>query len=191
MDRERGSALISVVLVVFVLTMVGIAGVLYMTMEDRLSGNDKLQQTCLYAAELGLAQAEAQTKSVAGNSSQINTLLTSATATLTPPGGGYMGVPLGTSFTDQPVSLPAGSPGALTWTAYVRNNGDDLSGSSATVDKDERINVIVVATLAIQGGRSVTRILEEQIFAGGAGGGEDLMKGLNIHGTGGFGIKGN
>ena len=41
MNSERGSALIIVVLVVFVLTMVGIASVMFMTMEDRLSGNDK------------------------------------------------------------------------------------------------------------------------------------------------------
>jgi hypothetical protein len=191
MDRERGSALISVILVVFVLTMVGIAGVLYMTMEDRLSGNDKLQQTCLYAAELGLAEAEVKTKAAAGNSGEINALLTAATPYLTPPGGGYMGVPLGAGFTDEPVTLPAGAPGDLTWTAYVRNNGDDLTGSSATVDRDEIINVIVVATLAMPGGRNVTRILEESIDAGSAGGGQDLMKGLNIGGTGGFGITGN
>ena len=58
MRHEKGSALITIVLVVFVLTMVGIAGVLYMTVEDRISGNDQILKGALYAAENGLRRGE-------------------------------------------------------------------------------------------------------------------------------------
>ena len=191
-NQERGSALISVVLVVFVLTMVGIAGVLYMTMEDKLSSNEKLQQAGLYAAEAGLRAAEQQVKAIATDSTSINGLLalTTSPPPLTAPGGGYNAVTLGTSFYDQAITLPTGAPGETTWSAYVRNNIDDIAGSDATHDQDQKINIVVVGTVSAPSGRTVTKVLEEQMFVGGAGGGERLMKGGNIGGTGAAGIGG-
>ena len=58
MKKEMGSALITVILVILVLTMVGIAGMLFMTVEDMISQNDLLQKEAFYAAESGLRIAE-------------------------------------------------------------------------------------------------------------------------------------
>lgn len=191
MRQERGSALISVILVVFVLTMVGIAGVLYMTMEDKLSGNERLQQASLYAAEAGLRQAEQQVKATCTDSTAINTFLQDTSQpTLVPPGSGYTAVCLGTSFYSQAITLPTGAPGTVTWSAYLRNNMDDIAGSSATTDQDQKINIIAVGMISGLSGNLVTKILEEQMFVGGAGGGERLMKGGNLGGTGAAGIGG-
>jgi hypothetical protein len=58
MKKESGSALITVILVVLVLTMVGIAGMLFMTIEDLISQNDLLQKEAFYAAESGMRIGE-------------------------------------------------------------------------------------------------------------------------------------
>jgi hypothetical protein len=196
MRREKGSALITVVLVVFVLTMVGIAGVLYMTMEDRLSGNEKLQQVALYAAEDGLRVAETVVATEAANSStSLNILLnpSSTIPNLTPPGGGYAAVPLvvgTTTFHEIAVAMPTGAPGQANYSIFVRNNTDDttLLSDRPTRDEDQRINIISMARVTDPSGRGITKILEEQMFLGGMGGGERLMKGGNMGGTGAAGI---
>jgi len=188
MRAERGSALITVILVVFVLTMVGIAGVLYMTMEDKLSGNDKLTQTALYAAEMGLRVGETQVRSAMSLPAGADGLLTGSTVSYDPPGGGYTAVSLGTLYYQQPVALPTGVPGTVTYSLYVRNNGEDPAPASATHDNDLKINLIAVGTVSGPSGRSITKVLEEQMFIGGAGGGERLMKGGNIGGTGAAGM---
>jgi len=191
MNAEKGSALITIVLVVFVLTMVGIAGVLYMTMEDRLSGNDKLQQAALYAAETGLRTGETAIKDVgSGGSESLTTLLSATGSTLSPPGGGYTAVSLGTGYYEVPITLPSGAPGGANYSLYVRNNQDDPSPGSATHDTDQKINIIAVGTVSDLSGRGISKILEEQMFIGGAGGGERLMKAGNIGGTGAAGIGG-
>ena len=58
MRNQKGSALITVVLVVFVLTMVGIAALFFMSTEDRISGTDRLQKAAFYAAETGMRWGE-------------------------------------------------------------------------------------------------------------------------------------
>jgi len=194
MDSEKGSALITVVLVVFVLTMVGIAGALYMTMEDRLSGNDKLQQTALYAAEDGLRVAEAALlNSAANSSSALNGLLcATCTGRWNPPGGGYSATPFvvnGTAYTNIPVTMPSGATASATYSIFIRNNLDDPAPATVTVDTDQKINLISVATVSDPTGRGITKVLEEQMFMGGAGGGQRLMKGNNMGGTAGAGIK--
>ena len=195
MNREKGSALITIILVVFVLTMVGIAGVLFMTMEDRLSGNDKLQQAALYASEDGLRQAESLVSDAASNSSTaLNQMLSPVTTnpSLVPPGGGYAAVPLvlnGTSYYNVAVPQPSGVSGQATYSLYVRNNEDDPAPATATKDTDQKINIIAVGTVSDPSGKGITKILEEQMFLGGAGGGERLMKGANLGGTGAAGIK--
>ncbi len=75
--REKGSALITVILVVLVLTMIGLAASLYMTMEDRVSQNDKLSQTAFHAAQAGLKAGEQVFNGV--TQSQLDQLLNPAT----------------------------------------------------------------------------------------------------------------
>ena len=197
MRREKGSALITVVLVVFVLTMVGIAGVLYMTMEDRLSGNEKLQQAALYAAESGLRVAERVVADQAAHAStSLNAFLNPVGITipsLTPPGGGYDAVPFvvgTTTYYQISVPMPSGAVGHANYSLYIRNNTDDttLLADRPTKDTDQRVNIISMSSVTDPSGRGITKILEEQMFLGGAGGGERLMKGNNMGGTGAAGI---
>lgn len=195
MNRERGSALITVVLVVFVLTMVGIAGVLYMTVEDKISGNDKLAKAGFYAAESGLRMGEKVIIDAANaNSSYLDTMLTNtAHPSLDLGDGGYPAVvlkdPTSTKeYYGQTVPLATGTKDQASYTLYVRNNSDDPSGL-ATTNNDKKVNLIVVGSVVTGSGQTITKILEEQMDAGGAGGGERLMKGQNFGGTSAAGIK--
>jgi len=190
MNSERGSALIIVVLVVFVLTMVGIASVMFMTMEDRLSGNDKLTKESLYAAEIGLRAGEHQVGALCSTGSPAITALFTGTTTYQPPGTGYLAYSLGTSYQNVVVPVPTGSNVNATYSIYVRNNMDDTAGSSATTDQDSKINIVTVATVSDFTGRGITKVLEEQMLVGGAGGGENLEKNANEGGTGAAGIGG-
>jgi hypothetical protein len=195
MNRERGSALITVVLVVFVLTMVGIAGVLYMTVEDKISGNDKLAKAGFYAAESGLRVGEQVITSAAvTNPAFLDTILTNAShPSLNLGDGGFAAVvlkdPVSTKeFYSQTVPLATGARDQATYTLYVRNNSDDPSGLAGT-NHDKKVNLIAVGSVVTGSGQAITKILEEQMDAGGAGGGERLMKGQNFGGTSAAGIK--
>jgi Tfp pilus assembly protein PilX len=190
MHREKGSALVIIILVVFVLTMVGIAGVLFMTMEDRLSGNDKLTKEALYVAEIGLRAGESVVKTKCASGSDGVTSMLTGSPTYQPPGAGYVAYSAGTAYQNVVVASP-GSPDTVTYSIFVRNNIDDSVGSSATKDEDSRINIVALATVTDASGRGISKILEEQMFVGGAGGGERLEKGGNFGGTGGAGIGGS
>lgn len=197
MRSEKGSALITIVLVVFVLTMVGIAGVLYMTMEDRLSGNDRLTKAALYAAEDGLRVGEKDIYDAAlTNSTAVITALLNPSSPpcpdLSPPGGGYAAVPLvigAKTYYQTQIPMPSGVPGIAQYSIYVRNNNDDPAPGSATVDNDKKINLLVVSSVTDPSGKGITKILEEQMFTGGAGGMGGLQKGVNAGGTGAQGVK--
>jgi len=197
MNRERGSALITVVLVVFILTMVGIAGVLYMTVEDRISGNDQLYKAGFYAAESGLRRGERVIMDAgAANVVYLDTMLiNTAHPTLDLGDGGYDAVVLHdpskgtyTEFYGVQVPLATGAANQATYTLYVRNNADDPSGL-ATSNQDQKLNLIAVGSVITPTGQTITKILEEQLNAGGAGGGSRLMKGNNLGGTAAAGIK--
>ena len=56
--RERGSALVSVILVLLVLTIVGVGIAYFTSMEDRLSGNTRITKAGFYAADAGLRRGE-------------------------------------------------------------------------------------------------------------------------------------
>jgi len=55
---ERGVALITVILILLVLTVMGIAAALLMTQEDRTSARQEMYKAALYAAEVGLRNGE-------------------------------------------------------------------------------------------------------------------------------------
>ena len=57
--RARGSALVSVILVLLVLTIVGVGIAYFTSMEDRLSGNTRITKAGFYAADAGLRRGEA------------------------------------------------------------------------------------------------------------------------------------
>ncbi|MGE5235715.1 MAG: PilX N-terminal domain-containing pilus assembly protein [Acidobacteriota bacterium] len=58
-ERQRGVALITVILILLVLTVLGIAAALLMTQEDRTSARQELYKAALYSAEVGLRNGEA------------------------------------------------------------------------------------------------------------------------------------
>jgi hypothetical protein len=196
--RERGSALITVVLVVLVLTMVGIAGALFMQVEDRISKNDQLQQAGLYASEGGLRVAEKVVYDAAvADSTAIDAMLahvSTSVPALQLPGGGFPAVVLadpttGVEYANIAIPVPAGITDRATYTLYVRNNLDDTT-HSATVDGDSKINIIAVGEIQDPSGRRVVeKIIEEQMDAGGAGGLGGPQLGGSTAGTGAVGIK--
>src|SRR5450756_2895614 len=59
MMKERGSALVSVILVLLLLTIVGVGTAYFTSMEDRLSGNTRIAKAGFYAADAGLRRGEA------------------------------------------------------------------------------------------------------------------------------------
>ncbi len=196
--KERGSALITVVLVVLVLTMVGIAGALFMQVEDRVSKNDELQQAGLYAAEAGLRVGEKLVYDAAvSNSDSLNTMLAHISTTvpdLQPPGEGYTAVVLadptsGVEYANVVIPVPSGIVARATYTLYVRNNMDDVT-HSATVDGDSKVNLIAVGEVQDSSGRRVVeKIVEEQMDAGGAGGQHGPELGGSMAGTGASGVN--
>jgi hypothetical protein len=206
--KDRGSALVSVILVLLVLTIVGVGIAYFTSMEDRLSGNTRITKAGFYAADSGLRRAEVVLSGLSDLSGvcapvSLNDILgTGSTPSLTVPGGGYTAIPLDITglstaaclaplgitrqkFTNVPVPVDAGTPvvDRATYSLYVRNNVDDASGS-ATVDNDGIINVVSVGTVTLTAGTTLTRILEEQLLLTTGGAFGSSQKNLNAGGTG-------
>ena len=206
--KDRGSALVSVILVLLVLTIVGVGIAYFTSMEDRLSGNTRITKAGFYAADAGLRRAEAILNGLSDLSgacapvSLTNLFQTGSTPTLAVPGGGYTAIPLDLTglstaacltplgiaqqkFYNVPVPVDAGTPvvDRATYSLYVRNNVDDASGS-ATVDDDGIINVVSVGTVTLTAGTTLTRILEEQLLLTTGGAFGSSQKNLNAGGTG-------
>jgi hypothetical protein len=207
--KNRGSALVSVILVLLVLTIVGVGIAYFTSMEDRLSGNTRIAKAGFYAADSGLRRAEiilSALPNLPGTCLPVtltNILSTGSTPTLAVPGGGYPAVPLDfttistgacltalnigltqTQYVNIPVQVAGGTPvvDRATYSLYIRNNVDDASGS-ATVDNDGIINVVSVGTVTLTAGTAVTRILEEQLILQTGGAFGSSQKNLNAGGT--------
>jgi hypothetical protein len=197
-SRERGSALITIILVVFVLTMVGIAGVLFMTVEDKISSNDKMQQSGLYGADAGLRVGENVVfDAVLNDPSTLNQFFTYTSSTvpdLTPPGGGWDAVILadpatGVEYHQVAVPVASGVTDRVVYSLYVRNNREDVSRQE-TVDGDLKVNILSVGQVVDRSGRVLAeKILEEQMFCGGAGGMGGPQDLGNTGGTSSAGLK--
>jgi hypothetical protein len=206
--KERGSALVSVILVLLVLTIVGVGIAYFTSMEDRLSGNTRITKAGFYAADAGLRRAEfvlsglSDLTGLCAPVSLTNLLQTGSVPTLAVPGGGYTAIPLDLTglstapcltplgiaqqkFYNVPVPVDAGTPvvDRATYSLYIRNNVDDASGS-ATVDNDGLINVVSVGTVTLTAGTTLTRILEEQLLLTTGGAFGSSQKNLNAGGTG-------
>ena len=195
----RGSALATVILVILVLTIVGI-GIAYFTqIEDRLSGNVRMQKAAFYAADAGLRKGETVLAGAVGSSTALTTILSyvSATPKLKVPGGGYDAVilsaidpetgalPPGNEFLNIPIPAAAGIVDTTQFSLYVRNNAEDFAGN-ATTDTDSVVNLISVGQVILPGtaGTTMTQILEEQLAVSAFGNEAGGMKGLNAGGTG-------
>ncbi len=208
--KQRGSALVSVILVLLVLTIVGVGIAYFTSMEDRLSGNTRISKAGFYAADAGLRRAEDAlgiTARLAASCTPVTltNVLSTGGAAIPVPGGGYPAIPLDlTTFnqagcvplSDQinylniPVPVVAGTPvvDRVTYSLYVRNNVDDASGSP-TVDNDGVVNVVSIGTVQLVAGAVVTRILEEQLVLRTGGSSSGPQRGLEGGGTNAVGKK--
>jgi len=196
MPKEKGSALITVILITLVLTMVGLAAMLFMSVEDTISGNDRYQKEALYLAEVGLRAAEAKCASLPIDETVIDAQLGYPDTYLTRPGNldecrGYQhpGVAL-TSITGAsagngyigttPLYMQAVryNPTGATqdrfgyYSEYVRNNPEDTAGS-ATLDRDGIVELVSIGTVVdAQGNIKYEKILAEEFNIAASASGE-------------------
>jgi len=189
--RRRGSALILALVAILILTVLGI-GVAYLTtIEDRISGNDKVSKIGFYAADAGLRNGERLLASFVAGGGNLDTLF--AGTSYSPPGGGWTAYLLrvsSTDISDQVIQSVGSDPtGRGVYTLYVRNNEDDLGGT-ATHDVDKKVNLIAVGEYVVVDGsgtivrRGIQKVLEEQINLTKAGAMVNTQKGVNPAGTG-------
>ena len=180
-SRRRGSALVMALLVVLVLTTVGIGLAYLTTVEDRISGNARIQKAGFYAAESGLRTGEQFLSEFVAGNLDPNTLLPTAAdvaaspapaKTYDPPGGGYRARLLedaSTSFYQQVAAANLDDPNArLVFSLYIRNAAEDSSGNAFT-NVDKKVNLIAVGeyvTVDSAGNivsRGIQKVLEEQV----------------------------
>lgn len=199
MAREKGSALITAILVVLVLTMVGLASVLYMTLEDRVSNTDSLSKAALYAAELGIRRGEQAVRMLPVTA--LSTVLGNDDAANDPyPISGLTASDLyGTEHLGTAVMAGGTSGAVLVWeelptsefaawypnsriyySLYLRNNPNDhLAGDSSYLqDHDGVVNLICRGIVTDPrgydpGNPGAVRILFEKVVA------EQLMFSIN------------
>ncbi len=201
----RGSALVSVILVLLVLTIVGVGIAYFTSMEDRLSGNTRIAKAGFYAADAGLRRGESLLVKVVNMPPAtcppptLSQILVARTApTLRVPGGGYDaqvfdlttfngGGCLGAdaqAFSSVSIPPPAGVSvvDRVTYSLYLRNNVDDAGGTDI-VDTDNIVNLVSVGTVQLAAGVIVTKIVEEQLLLTTGGGSTGGQKDVNSGGT--------
>lgn len=213
MNRQRGAALITVLLVMLVLTALGIAISLIMTSEDRISSRQDLQKLALYAAEAGLRRGEETL--IGFTVDQATGLLQYTSATLeawrespTPPQhpnftdlaswdglhlGTYLRTGNGTELSNIPVVLTGAKGLPVFFSVFVRNNPTDPS-KQPTVNSDSVIRLVAVgwvassadpnAPFAARGVRAVKILEEEYSFEGQSSPSTMAQKNVNQQGTG-------
>ncbi|MFI5182366.1 MAG: PilX N-terminal domain-containing pilus assembly protein, partial [Thermoanaerobaculia bacterium] len=140
--RPRGSALVTVILVILILTVVGLGVAYFAQIEESLSGNARLTRAAFYIAEVGLRKGESVIGTFVNAGYSPSTLLTysGSEPPLNVPGGGWQGVMLHATdpedgqtkdFVSQAVPVPAGI-GTVndhgSYSLYVRNNPEDPAG---------------------------------------------------------------
>ena len=182
---EKGSALIMVILVVLVLTMIGLAASLYMTMEDRVSQNDKLSQAAFHAAQAGLKAGEQVFNSV--SQSQLNQILNPQTfkngandepqsltdlttaahlgTVLYSSGAVAGGIPL----LNQPVGGGTLVGNQEQYSLFVRNDPNDWLSTDGNYYTDHNGIVTLVSrgtVLNAAGGVAAVKILAEEVVFG-------------------------
>jgi len=208
--RARGSALVSVILVLLVLTIVGVGIAYFTSMEDRLSGNTRITKAGFYAADAGLRRGEALLNELinldptACGALTMSQLLVARTvgSNIKIPGGGYdalvfdlstlpapavacLGVdarPYTNVLIPQPPPLASYIVDKVSYSLYLRNNVDDPLGTDI-VDGDNIVNLISIGTVQLPAGVVVTKIVEEQLLLSSGGGAIGGFKDINPGGT--------
>lgn len=198
--RRRGSALITVLLVVLVLTVVGLGVAYFSSTEDRTSGNAKMSRVGFYAAEAGLRDGESRvTQWIGALGGDISAMLTTTNPAdvYIPPGGGRPAYPLKiatSTFKNVVIAQDLGDPDTCSmYTLFVRNNQEDPGGDN--FDTDKRINIIAVGQMVLVDSSGnpvlrdgvptigITKVLEEQLELNPEGAAAATQKGANVGGT--------
>jgi hypothetical protein len=202
--NERGIAIITVVLILLLLTVLGLAASVMMTQEDTSSGRMDQQRAALYVAEAGLRRGEDVLHNIPYTNINLNNLINYATTTATvaaqpqvpqrpannqnftltklgtylttTPGGG-------TELSNQPlISGSTGTGGRRSfYSVYVRNNPED---TSPTVNSDTILRLISVGWIAQDGRPLAVKILEEEFNYSGVSQSPSSQKQTNQGGTG-------
>jgi hypothetical protein len=207
MREEKGSALVTAILVVLVLTMVGLAAVLYMNVEQRIATTDDLSKVALYAAEAGLQRGALLYGGITSQAtftamlSYTNSHNDAVTSLADLNGTTHLGTVISidaagnlntTSGTGTPLvgqTVPNYTSKAnftVTYSLYVRNDANDYRTSDAGVftnDHNSIVNLISVGTVTDPFGR----ILYQKILCEPLGFGSQVIEGyqyrLNAGGT--------
>jgi hypothetical protein len=200
LSSGRGSALITVIVVVLILTVVGLGVAFFSSTEDRISGNAKMSRAGFYAAEAGLRQAESLvtnfTTTLGGSPSSL--LSGTGSDLYSPPGGGRTAFLLkigGVSYRNVVLAQTLGDASTRPmYSLFVRNNQEDPGGD--TTDTDSRINIIAVGQMVLVDGAGdpvvdgsgnptigITKVLEEQLDTNPTGSAAATQKGANAGGT--------
>jgi len=182
--RERGIALITVILLLLVLTVLGITASVMMTQEDRTSSRQDQQRAALYAAEAGLRRGEVNLRTLA-DPTRITTLLahsptsgvqlwSSASAPVLPIAGDprtwdvnhlgtYMllinssGSPGTTELTNQEVPYVGGGAvyqGTKAFYTLYVRNNTDDLSGNVTTDSDSKLRLISVGFVTSSGAQA-------------------------------------
>jgi hypothetical protein len=180
---QRGVALVTVILILLVLTVLGIAATVMMTQEDRMSSRQELQKEAFYAAEAGLRRGESVLRGVSFLSlgDLLRHAAVASSPVTTPPVPqqpvahqistwdlAHLGTYLVTggaelAGVEVPVSLGGGTGVGRRafFSVYVRNNPEDVGGP--TSDSDRRIRLLTVGWVAAGDGRPLAmKVLEEE-----------------------------
>lgn len=209
--REKGAALILVIVVLLVLTVLGMAVAIFMGQEDRTSGRQDLQKLALYAAEAGLRRGEAilgglKILQVQSLLDHVSTALQAFQETPILPvhpanSSEYDAQHLGTYLTQggaelANVAIPLTGQGKQAfYSVYVRNNPDDVAPNT---NGDSRIRLIAVGWVGNSGdpsaawpqrGVAAVKIVEEEFNWQGQATAESSQKLSDPGGTSSGGVE--
>jgi hypothetical protein len=203
-NNERGIAIITVVLVLLLLTVLGLAASVMMTQEDTTSGRMDVQRAALYVAEAGLRRGESALRNIPYTNTNLNNLINHASTvatvaaypqvpqrpasnqdfTLTKLGTYLMTSPTGgVELSNQPlISGSTTTAGRQSfYSVYVRNNPED---TSPTVNSDPILRLISVGWIAVDGRPLAVKVLEEEYNYSGVSQSPSSQKQTNQGGTG-------
>ncbi len=209
--RQRGAAIITVVLILLVLTVLGITAAMLMTQEDRGSARQDHVRAALYVAESGLREGERMLGTLRGeritqaltlgSSAPQNWRTNPADAVVHPVWASpatwdvdHLGTyarliydPDGAEAANQEVALAldAASGPALRafYSLYLRNNPEDVSGT-VTEDDDSVVRLVSVGWVANADGRVLAvKILEEEFDLAAEFAARGTQEGQNQGGT--------
>lgn len=179
-QRQRGIALVTVILALLVLTVLGIAAAVLMTQENRVASRQDQLKAAFYAAEVGLRQGETVFAATPYQNALLTGFLQHVSVASTPAAPGAVNPPqapapwdlthLGTYLTsvsgggvelaDQEVTERVGSTTLQRvrayYSLYVRNNPEDRDPATGlpdpAVNHDSRLRLVSIGFLTDNNG---------------------------------------